>query len=292
MMDGAFVERVGRDRHIGLRSALLGLHACELPACWVSERATAGALSSGLPPASRRALEQSGVALVALDEPLSNRAFRGLGETLGVPLVEGDPSVQPFVEEHVILNVVDTHPAGIDASLQPFSKGLLSLHSESSGRSLHEQPRYIVLMCCQAPQAMTADTVLVPMNRVAERLSVAEREVLARTRYRRNSSAPYILRTEAGRSVFSFRDFMADTLEWVHDGAAAAAEVNAALARLLASMYEPAGASTVRWFPGLLAVVDNTFVFHGRRAGSIESCRERRLKRLRLLPHAEPGVLD
>jgi alpha-ketoglutarate-dependent taurine dioxygenase len=226
-------------------------------------------------------LTRRGLVVVRLDEPLANHQLLALGATLGIAMVETDPVVQPYVEQECILNLVNEHGKTEDVSLQPFAANPLTLHSEGSGRSPAEQPRFIVLLCCRPGAADAARTVLVPMAEVARRLSSEHRDVLASTRYRHNRKGPWICRLVDGRAVFSFRDFASQRLEWHHAGDRSPAEVNAAIRALLAAMYEPGIATAVAWEHGLLVVIDNTFFFHGRTAGA--SAGARHLKRLRLL---------
>jgi alpha-ketoglutarate-dependent taurine dioxygenase len=116
---------------------------------------------------------------------------------------------------------------------------------------------------------------------VTARLTPREREVLSRTRYAHLPPGEPVLRPGEDAPVFSFRDFLTDTLDWVNDGGDDPAEVNAALESLLTAMYAP-GARGVRWSAGLLVVIDNTRHFHGRTAGETSTSRPRHLKRLRI----------
>ncbi|MFF2998211.1 TauD/TfdA family dioxygenase [Streptomyces sp. NPDC057950] len=230
-------------------------------------------------------LGKDGLAGVRLDRPLSDDRFRAFGEVLGTPLPESDPTVLPRVSLDVVLNLVEEGPRTENVSLQPFAANPLSLHTEGSGRPAAEQPRYIVLMCCE-PGDVTraAQTVLSPMDAIGGRLTPGERETLSRTRYRRNVQGPPILRDDDGRRVFSFRDFLAEPLEWTYSGSATTPDtVNSALRGLLTAMYAPGRHTGVRWTRGLLLAIDNTYYFHGRRAGtSSVPARRRHLKRLRI----------
>ncbi|MFC9931849.1 TauD/TfdA family dioxygenase [Streptomyces sp. NPDC127190] len=228
-------------------------------------------------------LLRHGLGVVRLDEPLPNDAFRKLGSALGTAIPETAPAVQPYVEDGVVLNLRADAGTTQDVSLQPFASNRLSLHSEGSGRSVADQPRYIVLMCVE-PGDASASTVLVPMDEVAAGLSGEDLRLLRATRYADAPGVPAVVRSRGDHTVFSFRDFQQDTLRWVCEADGASPEaVNGALGRLLARMYEARGASGVVWSRGLLVVIDNTRFFHGRTAGLPRAAaRTRHLKRLRI----------
>jgi alpha-ketoglutarate-dependent taurine dioxygenase len=228
------------------------------------------------------ALAADGLAMVRLDRPLDRERFLAFGRLLGTAMPETDPAVQPYVEESVVLNLVTAYPKTGDPNLQPFAANSLNLHSEGSGRPAAGQPRYIVLMCCEPGVSTAAQTVLVPMSRVAAALSTMDLYVLERLRYRHGMELPTIVYTVAGRPVFSFRDFGSQLLEWTFAGDAVQS-VNPALRALLAAMYGADVASGVRWKTGMLVVIDNTYFFHGRTSGvaTTADCR-RHLKRLRI----------
>lgn len=284
MIIGPYTERP-TDRHVRDRSALLSGDQVPPPPPVEPMPAVARRFPEE-PSALTAVLEDRGLALVALDEPLSNERFLVLGDLLGDALPETDPAVQPYVEDRVILNLRSEHGQTDDASLQPFATNFLTLHTESSGRRAEDQPRYIVLMCCDPGDAPTrALTVLVPMAAVDGRLTARDRAILARTYYARNADGPPILRERAGRSVFSFRDFRGQPLDWTYAGDDAdEAEVNGAIAQLLAAMYASGAAFAVRWTPAMLVILDNTFFFHAKTAGAATPTgRARHLKRLRVL---------
>nr|BBG06566.1 alpha-ketoglutarate-dependent dioxygenase [Streptomyces sp.] len=231
-------------------------------------------------------LWRRGLAAVQLDEPLPNDRFTALGAFLGTAMPERDPAVRPYVEDEVILNLRSEHRRTDDVSLQPFAGNYLSLHTESSGGPVERQPRYIVLMCVAPGDASQgARTVLVPMRDVARRVAPRTTDVLSRTRYRHHPGVPTIARKAGDRWVFSFRDFLTDELHWTREGPEGdAVAVNDALRDLLAAMYAPGHARAVHWRRGLLVVIDNTYFFHGRTAGSAApEARLRHLKRLRIV---------
>lgn len=279
MMTGSFRER-SEDPHVRLRGQLLeGTSLLAMPAA-VEPDGTPGITGAD----ALAALNASGLFVAPLSAPLSNEAFIAFGSGLGTLLPETDPTVRPRTEHDVVLNLVTAHDASADASIQPFASNALTLHSESSGRAAEEQPRYIVLMCCDPGEdGAEMSTVLVSMAHVADRLAADTRERLTAVRYRQGSPPP-ILRADRGHPVFSFRDFQADTLEWAYDGADGdGPAVEAALRALLASMYDGGGAIGVAWRPGLLVCIDNRRFFHGRRAARrVGAARRRHLKRLRI----------
>lgn len=281
-MRGTFLER-DDDRHIAKRSALLDGRILPAPEL-VPEPVPAGSGPAEVEAVLRHQLGRHGLGLVALDEPLASPDLLALGDRLGTIMPETDPAVQPNVESGRILHLISAEGNTAGVSRQPFATSALSLHSEGSGRPTASQPRYIVLMCLHAgDDENAAQTVLVPFASVDERLGPTEREILGRLRYDR-PGVPTIRRSVQGRPVYSFRDFQADALDWVCDtDRFGPEEVRGALAALLEAMYDGGGARGLQWRPGLLAVIDNTWVFHGRSAAPFRgSTRHRHLKRLRI----------
>jgi TfdA family taurine catabolism dioxygenase TauD len=285
VIDGTFAEQ-STDVHVGLRWNLLesGIVLPPPHPDVISARAVDFPYAAGDRLLSQ--LREFGLAAVQLDEPLSNDRFMVFGSLLGTAMPETDPSVKPYVESNVILNVVSEYDHTSDVSLQPFAANFLTLHTESSGRRAEEQPRYIVLMCCDpGDDATEAQTVLVPMTAVERRLTSGKIAILSQTRYRNSHRGPSIVRTLDGRFVFSFRDFISQTLEWRYAGDDRNADaINIAIRALLASMYAPDTAAGVNWTRGMLIIIDNTFFFHGRAAGPVATAtRRRHLKRLRIV---------
>ncbi len=284
-MDGVWTERPG-DVHIALRETLLARHTI-LPAPAVPTiAARAGEFPDAVQGEILAALRSDGLVVAQLDEPLSNDRFLRLGELLGAAMPETDPDVMPYVQHDVILELVSRFGRTDDVARQPFATNYLALHSESSARALASQPAYIVLMCSEPGDAATAArTVLVPMDAVAGRLAEDDLAILGHTSYRNGPEPPPLCRQVGSRRVFSFRDFLAGRLAWsCRAQASDEAAVNDAIARLLAAMYHPSGASSVEWARGMVVIIDNTSYFHGKTAGAESSTGSpRHLKRLRIL---------
>jgi hypothetical protein len=241
-----------------------------------------------------REVQCDGLGIVTLSEPLCDDDFIALGKRLGVIGAETDPAVQPYVDRGVILNLTSGLPRTADVSLQPFSAAPLTLHSEGSGRPLAQQPRYIVLMCCEpGDAAAAAQTVLVPMAAVAHEIGEAAFRILEHTRYYGRRGVPTVARRVDSRPVFSFRDFQYDPLDWQCDATGLVqADVNDAFCSLLTAIYSPGLATGLTWKRGRLAVVDNTFFFHGRTAGRFGPSARRHLRRLRILARQQEPAAD
>lgn len=284
MLHGSFLE-APTDEHVRRRESLVASRAVHPPPRIGVRTATARELPGRADTLLGPDLRESGLAVVKVDQPLTNEQFRAVGAVLGEAIPESDPTVLPHVEDGTILNLIPEYAQTDDAGRAPFARNFLSLHTESSGRAVAEQPRYIVLMCLSpGDQVTAAQTVLVPMDEVASQLTPRQAAIIANTRYRHNESAPMILRTVGGRAVFSFRDFLSQPLHWTHTGTESDPEqVNEALRTLLVGMYSGDAVVGVHWTPGLLVVLDNTFYFHGRTAASTgDAVRNRHLKRLRI----------
>lgn len=288
MTEGTFIEQP-TDPHVRLRSQVLaGGTALSAPGPEVVA-ARAADFPAMIEDVLLPRLQEAGLVVVHLDQPLADEQFLVLGAALGTPMPETDPAVQPFVERGVILNLVSRHGHTSNVSLQPFATNFLTLHTESSGRRKEDQPRYIVLMCCEPGDDTTAaQTALVPMAAVERRLGEDQTLLLSRTKYRTNRQGPTIVRSLRGRSVFSFRDFFRNPLEWTCvDDDADEDTVNATISDLLAAMYTPSNVAGVHWSRGMLVIIDNTFFFHGKTAGRVDPAgsRRRHLKRLRIVRH-------
>lgn len=281
MIHGTFLE-APRDAHVARRAALLehsALPPSQLPSI-VAPAATFLSDGRGL---TKAALDSHGLAVIQLDEPLSTTQFIAFGNALGTPIPERAPEIQQYVDDGVVLNLHTRFGPTRDVARQPFASNFLTLHSESSGRRVSEQPRYIVLMCVDPGESVRApQTVVVPMRGVVERLLPAAVSLLSQTRYAGRPGPP-ILRQEGGRWIVCFRDFQSHSLDWEHTGPGGGAAVNDAIRQLLASMYAPQGALSVVWKRGLVVVIDNQFHVHGRSAGAFHpDGRQRHLIRLRI----------
>ncbi len=270
MLDGCYVESE-LEPHVALRERLL-----------------AGGMVAG----DAAAFVSTGLLMHDYGEPLDDEAFLNLGASLGRLMHEDHPSVRPFVDRGVILNLVSEYAATDNVDLQPFATNFLTLHTESSGKPLAEQPRFILLMCIDpGDDGSVAETIVVPMDGVAERLGTHQLALLSQTRYRRNAPGATIVRRCNDRHVFAFRDFGRDELLWTYEGSDATADdINDAIRGLLAAMYTPESSAAVRWRRGRLVGIDNTFFFHGRTSGMSAQPRQRRhLKRLRILAETADG---
>jgi len=223
-----------------------------------------------------------GVALARFSEPLGNEKLLAIGRALGDIIPERSPDVADFLEGQNILNIVSRFDSDAPAEMRPFSTGLLSLHSESSGHALRHQPHYILLYCvASGDEATSAATVIVPMRGVTERLKATDRAMLQRVRYRQCEEGPMIARETARGLAFSFRDFCGQRLDWSAESDTGG-DVNSAIAALLNALYDPDGAAIVRWEPGLMVAIDNFRCFHGRTAALHPSDGQRWLKRVRI----------
>lgn len=285
LVEGVFVER-STDQHIRLKEHLLESGTILPPLQQNAIRVRNADFPDAVVDRILNELQATGLVLLQLDEPAINDQFIMLGAVLGTAMPETDPTVKPYVEREVILNLISDYGHTSDVSLQPFATNSLTLHTESSGRRAEEQPRYIVLMCCEPGNDTTvAQTVLIPMTSVEKRLTESEINILSQTRYRNSHHGPWLVRNIGERRVFSFRDFHTQPLEWTYSGQAKSIDtVNAAISDLLTSMYAPDTATSVRWARGMIVIIDNTFFFHGRTAGSaMASTGRRHLKRLRIM---------
>ncbi|CRK61877.1 hypothetical protein [Alloactinosynnema sp. L-07] len=276
------------DSHVLARASLLNGETVWPAPAHPARSCQAADLPDGIAETVLADLARDGLAVLSLDEPAPVDRFRALGELLGTPMPELAPAVLPYVEQGVVLNLLADQGHTPDADLAPFAKNFLSLHSEGSGRAVGQQPRHIVLMCVDPGDgAAQAQTVLVPMAAVARRLTAAEIDLLTHTSYRHLAeTGPTIARHVDGRVVFSFRDFMDDKLDWTCSapGPDDGADVTAALRSLLAAMYTAADMAGVHWTRGQIVVIENTFFFHGRTAGSTATGeRNRHLRRVRVV---------
>lgn len=283
-MDGTFVEQV-TDKHIQLRQDMLESGTILPPPLLDTIKLQTNNFLTTVDNTILNTLYKTGHVVVQLDEPLSNKQFITLGSLLGTAMPETDPAVKSYVERDTILNLVSEYGHTQDVSHQPFATNFLTLHTESSSRRAEEQPRYIVLMCNEpGDDATAAQTVLVPMATVERQLTPDEIAILSQTRYHNSYHGPSIVRSLGDHHVFSFRDFHTQNLEWTYaNNDQSADDINTTIRSLLASMYAPGASTGVHWKCGMLIIIDNTFFFHGKTAGSFTtSTKKRHLKRLRI----------
>lgn len=308
MIQGIFSERP-TDRHIPYREAMLA-SGIVLPAPRSSSMSAAEGFSADDSSTMLNLLRDTGLAVIDLGEPLTSDDFLRLGAFLGTAMPETDATVAPFVERGVILNIRSEFASTDDVSVQPFATNFLTLHTEGSGRPAPQQPRYIVLMCCEPGASTAAQTVLVQQQRVESKLSSADIDVLSRTRYTNSPDQPSIVRNTNGRNVFAFRDFLRQELAWTHSSPDASecdhnanqgtsdrlfgenradspdpvSTINDTIGNLLAAMYAPGEATGIHWKRGLIVVIDNSRFFHGKSSAvSPELAGRRHLKRLRII---------
>lgn len=222
------------------------------------------------------AAELHGVALADLGEPLSAVDLIALARRLGEPIPEHDPAIADFVEDTFVLNLIDAGSTD-DVRFKPFSTDELLLHTEGSLRADGERPRWIILQCRREPcgAAGTAQTITIGMQGIADRLGSGALAALRRIRIAGGSHAV----ASEQPAVFAFRDpgVSNDSFESADPGADPVQVVT----RLLEALYDPGSVRAIPWRRGLLAVIDNKRVFHGRTRGSAGE--RRHLQRVRVL---------
>lgn len=230
-----------------------------------------------------------GVAAVQLAEPLAPRDLLRLGGTLGGLIPETAPAVRHRVTAGRILNLVTDVPETADVDQQPFAANWLLMHTESSARPPASQPRHLLFQClAEAASLVDGQTVVVPSDSVASQLSPTDLTVLGHVRY--CGARHPLVRWEAGRPVFSFRDPGSRPLALDADCRVPADRVGAAVTALLTALYRTEEVYAVPWRQGLLVLLDNHRVFHGRTRSSTTAT-GRHLQRLRITapeggPHA------
>jgi Taurine catabolism dioxygenase TauD, TfdA family len=224
------------------------------------------------------AAELHGVALADLGEPLSAADLIALARHLGEPIPEHDPAIAGFVEDTFVLNLLDAGSTD-DVRFKPFSTEELLLHTEGSLRADGERPRWIMLQCRHEPGgAAGAQTITIGMQGIADRLGSG---VLAALRQIRIAGGSHPV-VSGEPTVFAFRDpgVSNDSFESADPGADPVQMVT----RLLETLYDPGSVRAIPWRRGLLAVIDNKRVFHGRTRGSAGE--RRHLQRVRVLERA------
>lgn len=280
-MNGTFVESIA-DAHVELRATMLSSRHHPSPDIPIINHPSA----SGLDPAFallEASLTAHGLAIVQMDEPLSTEQFACYARRLGLLVPEHDEDVQPFVEQGDILHLRTRFGPTDRVGLQPFSSSPLSMHSESSGNALADQPRYLAFQCLEPGEfAYAPQTLLIDMATIVARLSPYNINILARTYYDSKRNSPPLLRYDGQRWVISFRDFQQQPLSWVHEGPTPAGDVLSAIRDLLACMYT-AQASAVRWARGMFMVFDNQRYMHARSKGHfVPDQQDRHLVRARI----------
>lgn len=285
--DGMLTGRFNSRRHAGLdvlRAASLDA-AAPFAVLDVRESPRGESADDLLGAPLAEGLESTGVVLVRLRVPDATAIFLAAGRRLGVLLPETDPAVQPFVQNDVLLHIREGSGSPDDPSERPFSRAALTLHSECSRRPLAEQPRYVALLCRRPPTAAVGgQTLLVDMASVDFMVSEAHRSVLSAVEYRNAPGGTRFRRLQDGRAVYSFRDPGSEPLDWQCTiPGHTVADVDSALVALITAMYTSV-IYAVRWAPGVLLVLDNHRVFHGR-SGAVRgsAVSSRHLERLRIL---------
>jgi alpha-ketoglutarate-dependent taurine dioxygenase len=223
----------------------------------------------------RGAAGAHGVGLADLGEPLSAGELIAFGRFLGDPIAEHDPAIAGFVEDGYVLNLRD---GGLtdDIRFKPFSADELLLHTEGSLRPDGNRPRWIVLQCRRQPDDQVgAQTITISMPGVADRLGPGALAALRRIRIA-GGSHPVV---SGDPAVFAFRD--PGVSDDGFESADAGADPVEVVTRLLEALYDPGSVRAIPWRCGLLAVIDNTRVFHGRTRGTPGE--RRHLQRVRVL---------
>lgn len=245
---------------------------------------------------TRSALRTAGAALVPLladhgmvtidvaDGPLVPQELVDLAAVFGEPLPEDDPDVQPFVGSGAVLELATVVRAPLP-SLQPFSRGWLSLHTEGSRRPSARRPRF-VLFCCLVPPFRDhgGQTLLHRTSRVLHALSPRSETVLRGTVLGPGAGDTAIVSGHGPSATITFRDPVPDAVPWT--SAFEGPEVEAALGELLAAVYDQRHVHGVHWRRHRLVVLDNARFLHGR---SASDGGRRVLQRVRVRGLAGPG---
>jgi alpha-ketoglutarate-dependent taurine dioxygenase len=267
-MVGRFVESAA-DRHVALRERTLR-RLRWFPAPTGVEAIPARAdESQGYIAKARTALDARGVALLQLDRALSNSELISLSETFGTPLSQPNPRTQPWVEDHVILNLRADHSETDDHAWGLlFAENYVMLHTELAARPATSQPRHILLQCIEPPPPNGGgQTVLVAMDRVRRSLGDRQAAILQETRHVEHPTAPPFLRREGRRDIFSFKDVHKGGIAWRYDGgdpSVVSGDLDDALRKLLLALYDPVGVTGIWWKRSTLAIIDNQRFLHGR----------------------------
>jgi alpha-ketoglutarate-dependent taurine dioxygenase len=214
-------------------------------------------------------VESHGVVLLRFDRLLTNPELISLAGLLGVPQLQSDERLAPYVEDEVILNLRADHTETADLTWQLlFAENYVMMHSELAGRLIPEQVRYLMFQCVAAPvRDEGGQTLLVPMAAVRALLTDRQAAILRSTRHGAYANPPMFLTDHEGRDVFAVKDAEGEDLPWRYDGddpTVTADEVDDALRALLGAIYDEPAATGVPWEPLMLGVFDNTRFLHAR----------------------------
>jgi hypothetical protein len=226
-------------------------------------------------------LESHGVATVQLDRILTNDEFISLAGLLGVPQLQEDARLQPWVEDQVILNVRADRLETEDLEWELlFAENYVMLHTELAGRMVESQVRHLLFQCVGAPPVdRGGQTLLVSMDTIRKAITDRQAAILTATRHTGYSDPPSFLSRIESRDVFAFKDAEGDSIPWRYNGGddtVTGEEVQGSIAALLAAMYDPSTVTGISWTPHMLAAFDNRRFFHGRALSPREPDRPRR----------------
>lgn len=226
-------------------------------------------------------LDTDGLGLAHVRDPLDVDDFLALGHRFGRPLEETDPAVAPFVQRSTVLSLHDRVRSDEDR-LAPFTPRPLTLHTEGSRRPSAQQPRYIILMCVDPGVAGdSAQTILVPIPRIVDRLTADDLATLSNVReVVVPGTAPFV-HVADDRPRLSFRDLGEDFYQL--ESNADKATTLRALERLVDACYSARPVSGTRWRRGDIVAIDNHRWMHGRTGSSPASGSARHLQRLRIV---------
>jgi L-ascorbate metabolism protein UlaG (beta-lactamase superfamily)/alpha-ketoglutarate-dependent taurine dioxygenase len=216
-------------------------------------------------------MAKDGLVKLQLDRGVSNEEFVAFGRAFGTVMVhETTKRLQEYVEDRVVLNLIQEHPQTGEYDLALVAENFLNLHSEVCTRPLNKQPRYIALLCVEPPiPDAGGQTVFVSMDSVSSKLEDHQHALLGSTNFRDFPDSPPVFSRREGRPVFSFRDFGngKDILYWRYAGkdrAVDASDVREAILALLEGMHDPDITFGIDWSRNALIAFDNWRFFHGR----------------------------
>ena len=271
LLEGIYVEHAG-DAHVAGRQAVLRRtewYPAPAGARPDADREVRAGDLVGVFAQLKLGLETRGLALVQLDRLLTNPELITLATLLGAPQQQSDERLAPYVEDDVILNLRAEHAETEDLTWQLlFAENYVMMHTELAGRLIHDQVRYLMFQCVNAPvRDEGGQTLLVPMPAVRARLTDRQAEILHATRHADYLAPPTFLSWHEGREVFAVKDAEGEHLPWRYEGddpSVTAADVTEALAALLDALYQQDTTYGVPWEPLMLGVFDNTRFFHAR----------------------------